>query len=114
MTTLRIVAGLLVANTIVLVIGVLVGGGSAGIDRPWWLPSVWIRAAIPLAVAGGLWFGQPWAWWLAVAMCAGLLIWIGIASIALAPGGYFTEDGAAWRTLHLGLLVVTWLSALAL
>ena|SRR5438046_1439246 len=114
MTTLRIVAVLLGANTIVFVIGVLGGGGSGGIERPWWLPSLWIRAAIPLAVAGGLWFGQPWAWWLAVAMCAGLLIWSGIASFVLALGGYFTQDGAAWRTLHLGLLVITWLTALAL
>jgi hypothetical protein len=47
-------------------------------------------------------------------MCGGLVIWSGAATLALALGGYFTEDGAALRTLHLGLLVVTWLAALAL
>jgi hypothetical protein len=114
MTTLRIVAVLLVANTAVLVMGVLGAGSSAGIERPLWRPSIWIRAGITLAVAGGLWFGQQWAWWIAVAMCAGLLIWSGIASFVLALGGYFTKDDAASRVLHLGLLVGTWLAALAL
>jgi hypothetical protein len=114
MTTLRIVAVLLVANTVMFVAGVLGGGGSKGVQRPSWLPPLWIRAGIPLAGAGGLWFGQQWAWWIAVAMCAGLLIWSGIASFVLALGGYFTEDGAASRALHVGLLVVTWLAALAL
>ena len=114
MTTLRLVAMLLVANTVVFVIGILSAGGSAGIERPFWLPPRWIRAGIPLAVAGGLWFGQRWAWWSAVAMCAGMLVWSGVATFVLALGGYFTEDGAALRALHLGLLVVTWLAALAL
>jgi hypothetical protein len=113
MTTLRIVAVLLATNTVILVAGVLGGGGTGGVKRPFWLPPLWIRAGIPLSVAGGLWFGQQWAWWIAVAMCAGLLIWSGIASFVLALGGYFTKDHAA-SALHLGLLVVTWLAALAL
>ena len=114
MTTLRIVALLLAANTAVFVVGVLGGVGSAGVERPFWFLPLWIRAGIPLAVAGGLWFGQRWAWWIAVTMCAGLLLWIGVASFVLALGGYFTKEGAALRALHLGLLVATWLAALAL
>jgi hypothetical protein len=114
MTTLRIVAMLLVANTVIFVAGVLGGGGSHGVKRPFWLPPLWIRAGIPLAVAGGLWFGQEWASWIAVAMCAGLLIWSGVASFVLALGGYFTKTGAAYRVLHFSLLVATWLTALAL
>ena len=86
MTTLRIVALLLVANTAVFVVGALGGASSHGIQRPIWLPPLWIRTAIPLAVAGGLWFEQRWAWWIAVAMCAGLLLWIGVASFVLALG----------------------------
>jgi len=31
------------------------------------IPSLWIRVGIPLAVADGLWYGQQWAWWTAVA-----------------------------------------------
>jgi hypothetical protein len=113
-TTLRIVALLLVANTVIFVTGILSGGGTAGMERPFWLPSLWIRVGIPLAVAGGIWFGQQWAWWTAVAMCVGLLLWTAIASLVLALGGYFAGDGAAWRVLHCGLLVVTWLTALTL
>jgi hypothetical protein len=47
-------------------------------------------------------------------MCAGLLVWGGAATFVLTLGGYFTEDGAALRALHSGLLVVTWLAALIL
>ncbi len=90
------------------------GHARAGVERPFWFLPLWIRAGIPLAVAGGLWFGQRWAWWIAVTMCAGLLLWIGVASFVLALGGYFTKEGAALRALHLGLLVATWLAALAL
>jgi hypothetical protein len=114
LTTPRIAALLLVANTVVLVTGVLKGGGSAGIKRPSWFPPFWIRVGLPLAVAGGLWYGQHWAWWTAVAMCVGLLLWSGIASLVLAFGGYFAGLGAAFRILHLSLLVGTWLTALAL
>ena len=114
MTTLRIAAVLLVANTVVFVVGVVRGGGGAGVERPFWLPPMWIRAGFPLAVAGGLWFDQPWAWWVAVAMCSGLLVWSGTASLVLALGGYFTGDGGAWRSLHIGLLIGSWLVALAL
>jgi len=114
MTTLRIVALLIVANTAVFVVGALGGPNSHGIQRPVWLPPLWIRTAIPLAVAGGLWFEQRWAWWIAVVMCAGLLLWIGVASFVLALGGHFTEEGAALRALHLGLMVATWLAALGL
>ena len=114
MTTLRIVALLLLVNTAVFVLSVPRGGGAVGIERPTWLPPLWIRAGIPLIVAGGLWFGQRWAWWIAVAMCAGLPLWTGVAGFGLALGGYFAEEGAALRALHLGLLVATWLAALAL
>jgi hypothetical protein len=114
MTTLRVAAIFLVANTVIFVAGVLGGGGSDGVKRPFWLPPLWIRAGIPLAVAGGLWFGQQWAWWVAVAMTAGLLVWIGVASFVLALGGYFTKDGAAFQVLHFSLLATTWLAALAL
>ena len=96
MTTLRIVALLLVANTAVFVVGALGGANSHGIQRPIWLPPLWIRTAIPLAVAGGLWFEQRWAWWIAVAMCAGLLLWIGVASFVLTLGGYFSEEVRGW------------------
>jgi hypothetical protein len=58
MTTLRVVALLLVANTVIFVAGVLGGGGKGGLKRPFWLPPLSIRAGIPLAGAGGLWFGQ--------------------------------------------------------
>ena len=105
---------LLVVNTVMVVVGVLGGGGSDGVKRPLWLPPLWIRAGIPLAVAGGLWFGQEWAWWLAVAMSAGLLVWIGVASFVLALGGYFTKAGAGFRVLYFSLLATTWLVALAL
>ena len=114
MTTLRIVAMLLVANTAIFVAGVLGGGGSHGVKRPFWLPPLWIRAGVPLAVAGGLWLGQEWAWWVAVAMSAGLLVWTGVASFVLALGGYFTKPGAAFQVLHFSLLAATWLTALAL
>ena len=114
MTTLRVVALLLVANTVIFVAGVLAGGGSHGVNRPFWLPPLWIRAGIPLAVAGGLWFGAEWAWWVGVAMTAGLLAWMGVASFVLALGGYFTKAGAAFHVLHFSLLAATWLAALAL
>lgn len=114
LTTPRIVAMLLVANTVILVTGVLKGGGSAGIKRPFWVAPLWIRVGLPLAVAGGLWYGQQWAWWTAVAMCLGLLLWSGIASLVLALGGYFAGVGAAWRILYLSLLMGTWLTALIL
>ncbi|OLE46939.1 MAG: hypothetical protein AUG01_11245 [Candidatus Rokubacteria bacterium 13_1_20CM_2_69_58] len=114
MTTSRIVALLLVANTGVFVVGALTAGSGRSIGPPIWLPPLWLRAGIPLAVAGGLWFGQRWAWWAAIVMCAGLLLWVGVASFVLGLGGYFTEEGAALRALHLGLLVATWLAALGL
>lgn len=110
---MRIAALLLAVNSIVLVAGV-VTGGSMGAKRPWWVPSVWIRAGVLLVVAGGLWYGQPWAWWIAVAMCVGLLLWTGIASVVLALGKYFAGEGAVLRLLHVGLLVGTWLAALAI
>lgn len=113
LTIPRIAALLLIANSVVLLTGVI-SRGTRGVDRPWWVPSIWIRVGIPIAVAGGLWYGQPWAWWTAVAMCVVLLLWTGIASLLLVPGGYFAGDGAALRVLHEGLLVGTWLTALAM
>jgi hypothetical protein len=114
MTTLRVVAMLLVANSVILVAGVLGGGGSRGSRRPIWISPLWIRAGVPLAVAGGLWFGQEWAWWAGVAMTAGLLAWMGVASFVLALGGYFTMPGAAFQVLYFCLLAATWLTALVL
>ena len=110
---MRIAAVLLAVNSVVLVIGVITGGGM-GAKRPWWVPSIWIRAGLPLVVAGGLWYGQAWAWWTAIAMCVGLLLWTGIASVVLAFGRYFAGDGAVMRILHVTLLVGTWLTALAI
>ncbi len=114
MTTLRIAAMLLVANTVIFVAAVLGGGGSQGVKRPFWLAPLWIRAGVPLAVAGGLWFDQEWAWWVGVAMTAGLLAWMGVASFVLALGGYFTKPGAVFQVLYFSLLAATWLTVLAL
>ena len=94
MTAHRIAAMLLAANAIVTIIGSVGGGGNGQIERPMWLPSIWTRVAIPLIVGLGLWLGQRWAWWLAVAMCTGLLLWAGVASLMLTRGGFFTEAGA--------------------
>jgi len=115
-TTPRVVALLLVANTVAIVAGALALGGTSthGIQRPIWLPPLWLRSTIPLAVAGGLWFEERWAWWIAVTMCAGLLLWTGVASFLLALGGYFSGDGVTLATLHLALLVATWLAAFGL
>jgi hypothetical protein len=114
MTTWRVAALLIVLNTTLFVIGMTIGGSNIGPDRPGWLPPVWFRIAAPLAVAGGLWFGHRWAWWIAIAMSAVLILWMGSASLVLAFGGYFTGQGAASRAMHFGLLLGTWLAALAL
>jgi hypothetical protein len=114
MTAWRIAALMLVANTVVFVIGMAVGGSDAGTARPSWLPPVWLRATIPLAVAAGLWFGHRWAWWVAIVGCSVFLLWAGLASVVLGLGGYFTGERVGFRTLHLGLLLATWLAALAL
>jgi hypothetical protein len=112
--TWRAAALLLAINTVVFLTGIALGGTSAGGDRPAWLPPVWFRAGAPLLVAGGLWLGYRWAWWLAVVMCSVLLLWTGFASLFLALGGYFGGEGAASRTIHMGMLLATWLAALAL
>ena len=114
MTTLRIAAMLLVANSVILVAGVLGGGGRRRATRPIWISPLWIRAGVPIAVAGGLWVGQEWAWWAGVAMTAGLLAWMVVASFVLALGGYFTMPGAAYQVLYFCLLAATWLTALAM
>jgi hypothetical protein len=114
MTTWRTAALLLALNTVVFFIGIAVGGSRAGVDRPSWLPPVWFRAGAPLLIAAGLWLGYRWAWWLAVVRCSLLLLWIGVASLILAFGGYFVAEGAALRTVHLRILLATWLAALAL
>ena len=113
-TTWRAAAVLLVINTMVFVIGIALGGNSAGVDRPGWLPPVWFRAGAPLVVAGGLWLGHRWAWWVTVLMCSVLSLWTAFASLFLALGGYFAGEGAASRAVHLGMLLATWLAALAL
>lgn len=114
MTTWRVAAVLLAINTAVFVVGMAVAGSPTGPNRPAWLPPVWFRAGAPLVVAGGLWFGYRWTWWIAVAMCSVLLLWTGAASLVLALGGFFAGEGAGLRALHLGLLLATWLAALAL
>jgi len=47
-------------------------------------------------------------------MGAGELLWVGVATFIVALSGYFTGGGAVLRALHVGLLVGTWLAALAL
>lgn len=113
LTTPRIAGLLLVVNSVVLVTGII-SARTGGMARLFWLPSMWIRVGIPLAVAGGLWYGQQWAWWTAVAMCVGLVLWAGISTLVLALGGYFVGQGATLRILHFSLLVGTWLAALVL
>lgn len=113
MTAWRIAALMLIANTAVFVTGMAMGGSDAGLARPSWLPPVWIRAMVPLAVAGGLWFGHRWAWWATIVGCSVLLLWTGLASVVLGLGGYFTGEGIGFRALHFGLLVATWLAALS-
>src|SRR5262245_22927774 len=105
---------LLGINALVFAIGIVLSGSSAGIDRPAWLPPSWIRAAVPVVVAAGLWLGHRWAWWVGVVMCVALLLWTGLASLVLGFGGYFAGEGATWGTVHLGMLVATWLTVLAL
>src|SRR6266581_8411446 len=114
MTTWRAAALLLAINSVVFVIGIALGGSSAGVDRPGWLPPVWFRAGSQLVVAVGLWLGHCWAWWVGFGICSVLLLWTGFASLVLAFGGYFGGEGAAWRTVHLGVLLATWLGALDL
>jgi hypothetical protein len=114
MTTWRAAAVLLAINTVVFLLGIALAGSSAGADRPGWLPPVWFRAAGPLVIAAGLWLGYRWAWWLGVVMCSVLLLWTGLASLVLAFGGYFGGEGAASRTVHLSMLLATWVAALAL
>ena len=110
----RTAAVVLALNTAVFVIGMALGGGSAGAERPAWLPPVWFRGAAPLVVAAGLWLGHRWAWWLGVVMCSMFILWAGFTSLVLVLGGYFGAEGAAWRTVHLSLLLATWLAALVL
>ena len=69
MTTVQLAALLIVANSSIFLAGRF-GPPSLGMARPSWLPPVWVRAALPLAVAGGLWTGHSWVWWAAVAMSA--------------------------------------------
>jgi len=114
MTTWRVAALLLAINAVVFVVGVALSGASPGADRPGWLPPAWFRAAVPLIVAFGLWFGHRWAWWVGIVLCFVLLLWTGLASLVLALGGYFAGPGAASRTIHLVMLIATWLVALAL
>ena len=96
-------------------IGALTSGRRADdvVKRPTWLPPLWIRGAIPLAVAVALWLGQPWAWWTAVAMSAAMLAWTAVASSMLALGGFFAERTAS-RSAYIGSLAVTWIGVLAL
>ena len=114
MTALRVAALLLVMNAAVLVAGAFAGGGGPATEGPTWLPPLWLRSSILLVVAAGLWFGLRWAWWCGVVICSALVLWIGIASLLLGLGGYFTGEGAGFRAVHLGLLLGTVLGALAL
>ena len=94
MTTWRVAALLLGINAVVFVVGVALSGASPGADRPGWLPPAWFRAAVPLIVAFGLWFGHRWAWGVGIVLCFVLLLWTGLASLVLALGGYFAGPGA--------------------
>ncbi|PYO36868.1 MAG: hypothetical protein DMD86_03960 [Candidatus Rokuibacteriota bacterium] len=114
MTALRLAALLIVVYAVVLIVGVLAAGGGPGIERPAWLPPLWLRVSVPLAVAAGLWFARNWAWWCGVAMCSGLALWSALSTLVLWLGGYFTGEGAGPRVLNLGLLLGTLLGALAL
>src|SRR5260370_24650961 len=71
------------------------GGGSAGAERPAWLPPLWFRGAAPLVVAAGLWLGHRWAWGLGVGMCSMFILWAGFTSLVLVLGGYFGGGGGA-------------------
>jgi hypothetical protein len=114
LTAWRLAALFLILSSVVFVIGLKRSDGNIGPDRPRWLPPVWIRAGMPLAVAGGLWFGQRWAWWLATVLCGAMIVWFSAAVLVLALGGYFAVQGAAARAIHLGMLLGTWLAALVL
>ena len=114
MTSWRMAALLLALNTLVFLSGMAVGGSSVGADRPSWLPPVWFRAGAPLVIAAGLWLGYRWAWWLALMMCSVFLLWTGLASLVLGFGGYFVGEGAAFRTLHLSMLLATCLAVFVL
>ena len=110
----RVAALLFAINAVVFVADIALRGTSPGVGRPGWLPPAWLRAAVPLVVAVGLWFGHRWVWWVGVVMCSALLVWTGLASLVLALGGYFAGEGAASRIIHLVMLIATWLAALAL
>ena len=111
MTTVQLAALLIVANTSIFLAGRF-GSPSLGLARPSWLPPVWVRAALPLAVAGGLWTGHSWVWWAAVAMSAGMLAWMGIASFLLTLGGFFTKQPR--RVAVFGVMAALWAVSLAL
>jgi hypothetical protein len=108
-------AALLAVNAVIGVIGALPNArrADAAVRRPVWLPPRWVRAAIPLAVAAGLWFRQPWAWWAAVAISAGMLAWTAIACSMLALGGFFSTR-SPWRLAYVAALAVTWIGVLVL
>jgi len=112
MTAVQTAALLIVANTSIFLAGRFGLRPSLGIPRPFWIPSVWVRSALPLAVAGGLWFGHSWVWWAAVAMSAGMLAWMGIASCLLALGGFFTKQPR--RVAVFGVMAALWAGSLAL
>jgi hypothetical protein len=112
MTAPQLAALLIVANTSIFLAGRFGLPPSLGTARPSWLPPVWVRAALPLAVAGALWSGQSWAWWAAVAMSAGMLSWMGIASCLLALGGFFTKQPR--RVALFGAMAALWAGALTL
>lgn len=114
MTIWRAAAVLLAINAMMFVIGIAFGGATPDVERPRWLPPVWLRAGVPLAVAAGLWLGHRWAWWSAVVMCSVLLLWTAFVLFFLVVGGYFAGEGAALRIVHVGLLLATWLAVVAL
>jgi hypothetical protein len=114
MTIWRAAAVLLAINAMVFVAGIAFGGATPDVERPRWLPPVWFRAAVPLAVAVGLWLGHRWAWWTAIVMCSVEALWTAFALLFLAVGGYFAGEGAASRMFHVGLLLATGLAVVAL
>ena len=114
MMALRIAAALLAVNALVFLAGLQRGGDTQDMVRPSWLPPLWLRAAIPLVIAGGLWPGHRWAWWLAGVLCSFDVLVIGLASSMLIPTGYFTGEGSGIRAAHFGLLLGTWVARLIL
>ena len=115
MTAFQAAAILLTVNAVISVLGVRAFGtrsSEAAIRRPAWLPPLWVRAAVTLTIAAGLWFSEPWAWWMAIAISAAMILWTAVASLLLALGGFFRGQAMS-RGVYIGSLAATWIGVLA-